>query len=207
MPVTNEGNNDESKTHKFVDALLLALNAPAMLAAQESISRIPGDVTRTAQPTIELSQLLESGSRKSGKMFLVDNRVPAEVVVGQLIWRDMTYPLLLSVLRNNGLAAATVEGTVSIVPVASIRQYALPVVKKDDDTIADDEWVMRTIISERISAPMLVPIVRPLMPSAGLVAGIPESNALIVIARYANVRRITQLVHDMDQRAPEAAGQ
>jgi hypothetical protein len=57
------------------------------------------------------------GNQRQKKRFLIDDRVRATAVVDELDGIKVTYPILLSILRNNGLAAAPVEGVVNIVPV------------------------------------------------------------------------------------------
>jgi general secretion pathway protein D len=67
------------------------------------------------------------------------------------------------------------------------------------------EWVTRVITVRKISAAQLVPVLRPLMPQtahmAASVAG-PDGEKLtklIVVDRYANVRRISQIVDELDR--------
>ncbi len=152
-------------------------------------------------PTVPLSDLLESVSTRSKKEFLVDARVPAEIVVGQRDWRDVTYRELHTVLSNNELAAVTVEGLVNIVPVNSIRQYPLPVLQGYDDRIADGQWVTLVIKPERAGAVTMVPLLRPLLPPQGHLAAVGQSNTLTVVARYANARRIAEMVREIDKPA------
>jgi hypothetical protein len=78
--------------------------------------------------------------------------------------------LLLSILRNNGLAAAEVGGYVNILPDAAIRQLPLRLVQRDDPEIPDDAWVSRVITVPDGRAEWLVPILRPLLPQAGHLA-------------------------------------
>ena len=141
-------------------------------------------------------------SKKSGKTFLVEARVPPEVVVGQVAVKDVTYPILLTILRNNDIAAAVSGDMVNLVPTRMIRQYPLPVLYEDNDSIADEEWVTRVIQLENAPAPQLVPIMRPLLPSAGHLAANPMSNTIIIVDRYANVRRVTEMILKLDSLTP-----
>jgi general secretion pathway protein D len=172
---------------------------PETVQAQET----PCECAPSTVPTAVLGDLLESVSRKSNKEFLVDSRVAAEVVIGQVNWRDISYPLLHTVLRNNELAAVRVQGMVNVVPVAAIRQYPLPVLYEDDATMADDEWVTRIMRPERADAVMMVSVLRPLLPQQGHLSAIPQSNTLTVVARYANAKRIAEMVQDMDEHTAE----
>ena len=121
--------------------------------------------------------------------------------MGQRDWRDVTYRELHTVLSNNELAAVTVEGLVNIVPVNSIRQYPLPVLQGYDDRIADGQWVTLVIKPERAGAVTMVPLLRPLLPPQGHLAAVGQSNTLTVVARYANARRIAEMVREIDKPA------
>jgi len=188
---------------KLVFAWLLISAVTTVMAQDSGAPEIERERAPSSLPTIELNDLLDSVSRNSNKEFLVDNQVAAEVVIGQLDWHDVTYPLLLSILRNNELAAVTVQGVVNIVPVRAIRQYPLPVLYEDDETVADDEWVMRIMRPKKVRANFLVPILRPLLPQQGYISSVPESNTLIMVARCENARRIVEIVQDLDEHGAE----
>ena len=189
---------------KSLIACVLVVLVLGVMAEEAGGQETPCENAPSALPTIALNDLLESVGRKSNKEFLVDSRVPAEVVIGQMDRRDITYPLLHSVLRNNELAAVTVQGVVNIVPVRNVRNYPLPVLYEDDSTIADDEWVTRIMRPKRAGAAMMVPILRPLVPRQGYLSGNPQSNTLMIVARYANARRIAEMVQDMDEHTAES---
>ena len=148
-------------------------------------------------PTVELAPILERVGRAANKRFLADGRVGPQVYLGGTEPNDITYPVLLSILRANGLAAVEIEGRVNIVPVSDIRTYALPMVQNDDASIAADEWVTRVLTTSNVEAAQLVPILRPLLPQSAHLAALPSSR-LVVIDRYANVRRIAELVRLLD---------
>lgn len=176
-----------------------------LLAGFQSVA----DAADTSEPkspprhaSVQLVELLDAVTRRSGKEFLVYQRVPAEVVTAPARVRDVTYPQLLSILRNNDLAAVTVGDIVNIVPVSAARMYALPTIERDDDSMPDDEWVARVIRVDNAYLPKLVPIVRPLVPQAGHLAADPVSNTMIVVAPYGVSRHVASLVATLDRRTP-----
>src|SRR5512144_187517 len=59
-------------------------------------------------PTVPLQPLLDRVARESKKQFLVDGRVSPEVYLAGVRQEDVTYPLLLSILRANGLASVEI---------------------------------------------------------------------------------------------------
>ena len=178
-------------------ALAFLLFAAPITAAEEQ------DQSEVASlPTTPLADILDAVSKKSGKKFLMQARVPGEVVAGQLSPSQVTYSSLLIILRNNDLAAVTSGDIVNIVAGRSIRAYPLPIVNEDDDSIDGEEWVTRLVYLKNAPAAHLVPIMRPIMPTAGHLAANPESNTIMIVDRYANVKRITEMMLAMDALTP-----
>ena len=149
-------------------------------------------------PLVELDPVLQRVERSSSKRFLVDRNTPPRIYLAGVDANDVTYPVLLSILRANNLAAVEIEGRVNIVSVFEIRNYAIPMVQNDDSSVAADEWVTRVLTTTNVQAGSLVPILRPLMPQWGHLAAMADNNKLIVVDRYANVQRITELVRSLD---------
>jgi hypothetical protein len=167
--------------------------APGQPAPQPLIFQPPPDL-----PLVELAPLLQRVERASNKRFLVERNVPPRIFLGGVDDNDVTYPVLLSILRANNLAAVEIEGRVNIVSVNEIRNYPIPMIQNDDSSIAADEWVTRVLTTTNVQAGSLVPILRPMLPQWAHLAAMGEQNKLIVVDRYANVRRITELVRSLD---------
>ena len=182
----------------ILGSFLLLVAAPVVVIAQQATSDKEAESARIQQPTVELAELLGAVASKEDKTFLVDSRVPAEVVVGQVRTRDVSYAVLLTVLRNNGLAAVRAEDHISVIRVNTVRQHKLPLVMEDDDSIPDDEWVMRIFRPTNVSAPMLVPILRPLIVQAGHLAAVSGSNTLVIVAPYGTVKQLGELIRIFD---------
>ncbi len=184
---------------------LLMIAAPAIATEPSDKPESREQAAWVSMPKTSLTDILDSVSKKSGKKFLVAHRVDPEIVIAQLKPKDIDYSSLLLVLRNNNLATATIGNIVNIVPVHVIRQYPLPVINDDDDTIDGEEWVTRVIHLKNANARELVPIMRPIMPPAGHLAANPDSNTIMIVDRYANVRRITEMLRKMDASTPHQA--
>ncbi len=151
--------------------------------------------------TVALEPLLERVGRAASKRFLIDSHVNPQIYLGSVAANDVTYPLLLSILRSNNLATVEIEDRVNVIPVGEVRFYPAPIANEDDPKIAADEWRTRVLTLTNIEAAQLVPILRPLLPQAAHLAAFPPSNQLLIVDRYANLKRITEIVHSMD-RAP-----
>ncbi len=180
-------------------SLLLVVAFAGDAAAQSESDEDSG----RSLPTIDLADITEVVARRSGKNFLIYHRVDPEVVVGHRRPRDIDYPTLLTILRNNDLAAVSNGDNISIMPVQMVRQHALPIVHEDDDSIADDEWVTRVIILRNADSRQLVPIMRPLLPQAGHMSAHPGSRSILIADRYANVKRVTSMIRQIDAATPQ----
>ncbi len=120
---------------------------------------IPAGVT-----TVNLEEFLEPVADDLDLDFLIDVRSRHEIYVGGTGIEDITYPLLLSILRNNQLMAVVIDGRVNIVPESLARMIPVALVNEDDPEVADDEMVSRVIQMNTMSAPQVAPILRPLLP-------------------------------------------
>ena len=107
------------------------------------------------------------------------------------------YGTLLLILRNNDLAAVSVDDVINIIPASIVRQYPLPVLYEADDSIHDEEWVTWVIHVENATPGSIVPIIRPIMPAAGHFAANPGSRSMLL-------RPIRQ--RQADRRHHRAAG-
>jgi general secretion pathway protein D len=149
-------------------------------------------------PMTPLAALVERVARTSNKQFLIDLRARPQVYTSGIRPEDVTYPILLSILRANYLAAVTIEGRVNIVPIEDVRSYPLPLVQQDDRSIAADEWVTRIVTLNNVEAAQLVPILRPLLPQFAHLSALPPKK-LIIVDRYANVQRMMAIIKSLDE--------
>ena len=99
-------------------------------------------------------------------------------------------------MRSNDLAAATIGEFVNIVPSGAIRQYPLPVLYEDDDK---SHFLDRMDDFFNI---LLVPSMRPLLPRQGHMAVNAMSNTILIVDRYANVQRVTEMILRLDALTP-----
>ena len=175
-------------------ATLLAFASPA-----PSLAQTEGTITPNYKDA-DLSQIIEAVSAVTGKNFIVDPRVRAQVTM--LSSTPMTppafYEAFLSILQVHGFVAVSSGDVVKIVPDANARQLPgndLP----SSVSSTSDEIVTQVIAVRNISAAQLVPILRPLIPQYGHLAAYPSSNMLIISDRSANVSRMVRIIQRIDQ--------
>jgi general secretion pathway protein D len=114
---------------------------------------------------------------------------------------SVTYDELLTILDTYGFVAVATGGYVLVVPDADVRAEPLPFVT-GGEKLPDGEYVTAVFHVKSLPAGWLVPILRPLVPRSGHFAAMPCRNDLVIVERFANVRRIEAIVKAMDRGAP-----
>jgi general secretion pathway protein D len=145
-----------------------------------------------------LRALLREVGVRQHKHFIVDPRVQQVVDLGGLEPKDVTYPQLLSILQVNGWVVVADDGLLQVIPNAEVRQVALPLVSPESIKTLDDEWITCVVPVKNTSAPQLVPILRPLVPQWGHLAPVTDRNALVIVDRSANVRRLLEIIKTLE---------
>jgi type II secretory pathway component GspD/PulD (secretin) len=175
-------------------ALLTIVAAPSA-SAQSEASATP------REGAVPVEKLIEGVAKRTGKKFIVDPRVRAQVtVVGQEA-TSIDYAMLLSILQVHGFATVEQGGYVRVIPDANIRQQALPLVS-GKESYADGEYVNKIIMLKNVAAAQLVPILRPLLPQHAHLVAMPCKNALLVTDVFASVKRIEQIARALDVGEP-----
>jgi general secretion pathway protein D len=181
----------------FAAATLLVLASGACLGAENGdISQsVTSPVTAEPRAGISLPALLTELGGRLHKNFVLDPRA-ASTRIDLLTLRpqDITYPQLLSILGVYGLAIVSDGTTAQVVPTTDIRIAALPLESPDNIKTLDDEAVTTVVAVKGASAAQLVPLLRPLIPQWGHLAALPDRNALLIVDRAANVKRLLGII-------------
>ena len=192
--------NDRAATRLAAAALAaaLALGLPAATSGQTQ-----GSITPNYKDA-DLGQIIEAVSAVTGKNFIVDPRVRAQVTMlsSTPMSPDAFYETFLSILQVHGFVAVPSGDVVKIVPDANARQLpANDLPSRISST--SDEIVTQVVAVKNVSAAQLVPILRPLIPQYGHLAAYPASNMLIISDRAANVSRMMRIIQRIDQTGDE----
>jgi general secretion pathway protein D len=178
---------------------LIALGSlPLVTAAQDSP---PRDASSAPRAYPELTDIIQSFSKRTGKKFNIDPRVRAIPGYAGIDPDKITYEQLLSTFTVHGFASIVQGDVVIVVPDAGARQLPTPVFTDTHFKAGDDEWVTLLLTPGKSCAPQLVPILRPLMPQAAHLAADPQSNSLVLVDRAVNVRRVADLIGKLDKAA------
>jgi general secretion pathway protein D len=152
----------------------------------------------------ELSVIVEAVSELTGKNFIIDPRVRANVTMlsSTPMSPDAFYEAFLAILQVHGFVAVPAGRVIKIIPDANARQVPandLP----DSVSSSSDEIVTQVIAVKNVSSAQLVPILRPLIPQYGHLAAYPASNMLIISDRANNVNRMIRIIRRIDQAGDE----
>ncbi|MEX1993574.1 MAG: type II secretion system secretin GspD [Steroidobacteraceae bacterium] len=174
--------------------LLMALAVPLAAAAQQGAQITPN------YKDADLGQVIEAVSQVTGRNFIVDPRVRAQVTMLSTspMSPDAFYEAFLAILQVHGFVAVPSGSVIKILPDATSRQMPandLP----DRISSTSDEIVTQVVQVRNISAAQLVPILRPMMPQAAHLAAYPSANMLIISDRAANVNRMMRIVARIDR--------
>jgi len=153
---------------------------------------------------VPIHSVIRAVAKRTGKRFIIDSRVHGNV---QLIGEEpgnVTYTDLLTILEVDGFTAVEGGSFVRVIPEASVRQLALPLVV-GTATFPDAQYVAAVIPVRKIPAASLVPILRPLLPQQAHLAAAICSNAILMVDTYANIKRIESIIATLDKGEPYRA--
>ena len=183
----------------FVCALAVLL--ASLAAAQQPPPPAPASAQRITPnfKDADITQIAEAVSAATGKNFIIDPRVRAQVTM--LSSTPMSpaafYEAFLSILSVYGFVAVPSGNIIKILPDANARQFPsndLP----EKVSATSDEFVTQVLEVKNVSAAQLIPILRPLIAQYGHLAAYPASNILIISDHAGNVNRIMRIIRRID---------
>jgi general secretion pathway protein D len=148
----------------------------------------------------DITQIAEAVSAATGKNFIIDPRVRAQVTMlsSTAMSPAAFYEAFLSILQVYGFIAVPAGNVVKILPDTNARQIPgsdLP----DHVSSTSDEIVTQVLDVRNVNAAQLVPILRPMIPQYGHLAAYPAGNILIITDRASNVNRMMRIIRRIDQ--------
>ncbi len=183
----------------LICALICAFSCASVFAQQQQQS-----ATTLNFRDVDLAQVVEVVAAVTGKRFIIDPRVRAQVTIisSTPMPPDALYETFLSILQVHGFVAVPSGDTVKIIPDANARQVPandLP----DHVSSSSDEFVTQVVSVHNVNAAQLVPILRPLMPQQAHLVAYQASNSLIISDRASNVSRMMRIIQRIDQAGDE----
>lgn len=186
-----------------VSCVLTCISATAQQQQQQQPPSQQATITPAFRDA-ELSEIIDAVATITGKTFIVDPRVRAQVTIRSAtpMTPDAFYQTFLSILQVHGFIAVPSGDNIKILPDANARQ--IPGNDLPSSVNPNSDEVVTQVISVRnINAAQLVPVLRPLIPQNGHLVAYPASNMLIVSDRANNIARIMRIVQRLDQGGDE----
>lgn len=151
---------------------------------------------------VELRLLAKLVGEMTGRRFVVDNAVtgPVTIVSPDRIRADETLPLFLSVLESSGYSVVDRSGVLHVVPLPEGGTLVAPVVGSDGVSLPYGV-VTKIIKLDHISATEIRKALQAMVRGAedGAMAAVPSSNHLIITDTAESIRRIDEIVAELDQ--------
>ena len=180
---------------------LSALSALLLLASSAGAQQKGPRITPNFKDA-DITQLIEAVSAATGKNFIIDPRVRAQVTwlsgASTALTPEQFYQGFLSVLQVHGFIAVPAGNIIKVLPDANMRQIPGSDLPNHVSSTSDDV-VTQVIAVSNVSAAQLVPVLRPLMPQNAQMSAVTGANMLIISDRASNVSRMMRIVARIDQ--------
>ena len=181
---------------KLFRALVMAFLLPLMSLAYGQ----EGDETwRLNLKEADVRAFVTQVADITGYSFVVDPWVKGKVTVlsSAPMNKEEIYDLFLAVLNVHGFTAIPGEEVIKIVQQVDAKQSAESLTRFEGN-IPSEQLITRVIQIDNANALEMVPILRPLVAKYGHLAGVAAANALIISDHESNIRRIEQIVSELD---------
>lgn len=177
----------------FLRALTLLILLPLMSAAYGQ-----DETWRLNLKDADIRAFVTQVADITGYSFVVDPRVKGKVTVlsSAPMSKDEIYDLFLAVLNVHGFTAIPGEEVIKVVQQVDAKQSA-EVLGRFSST-PSEQLITRVIQIDNANALELVPILRPLVAKYGHLAGVAAANALIISDHASNIKRMEQIVRELD---------
>ncbi|MNF43919.1 Type II secretion system protein D precursor [compost metagenome] len=144
----------------------------------------------------DIREFIDQIADITGETFIVDPRVKGQVsVVSKApLGLNEVYQLFLSVMATHGFTVVTQGDQARIIPNAEAKAEA------GSSRAGAERLETRVIQVQHTPVTELIPLIRPLVPQYGHLAAVTSANALIISDRAANIARIEDLMHQLDQK-------
>jgi general secretion pathway protein D len=182
----------------FVVALVICLALlPEKVRAEDGLYE--NDQFTINLNNVDIGVLIEQVSSQTGRNFIIDPRVRANVTVvsAEPVDAEGLYKLFLSVLEVHGYAAVTSGSFTKIVPMAVGVQSAVPVLT--DRSVNGDELVTDVVPVQHVPVQQLAELLRPLLPSTATIGAEAGSNSIVITDRASNTKRIREIILELDR--------
>jgi general secretion pathway protein D len=181
----------------FFLAFSVFLSNPAMAAAKAAAAK-PEKITINFVD-VELSSIVRIMSELTGKNFIYDDSLKGKVtiVAPEKLTIEEAMSLFISSLELKNFSLAPSGDSFKIVPSSMVKQTGTRVLKESQKARAD-EYIVRLIPLDHISAQEAFAAVQPLISRFGQISIFGARNALLVVDTGQNVEKILKILGSVD---------
>ncbi len=149
---------------------------------------------------MDIKLLIDTVAEVTKKTFVIDQRVKGNVTVvsSKPMDSEQVYQVFLSILSVHGFAAVPSGEVIKILPQNIAKSENIPVLG-EKESASGDALVTQVIQVKHVSAPQLIPLLRPLIPQQGHLVAYPSNNTLIVSDSANNIKRIQKIIQRIDK--------
>jgi general secretion pathway protein D len=170
---------------------------PAAQPAAEAAS----DLVTLDFDDVELSVVIDTISRMTGRNFIYDDRVRGRVTIvsPSPIPVEQAFAVFESVLQVKGFTTVTTPGgAIKVVPVREAKESSIETVKSSRRPPNRDRFVTRLIPLNYIDAESIVTTLKPLVSKDAAMAAYAPTNTVILTESASNIRRLISILESID---------
>jgi len=173
-----------------------AAGAPAPPAAATG-----GELVQLDFNNAELSVVIDTIAKLTGKNFIYDDRVRGRVTVVSptRITVDEAYAVFESVLQVKGFTTVpTPGGALKVIPVRDAKETSVPTDRSSQPPMNRDLFITRLIPLQYIDAESIVNTLKPLVSKDAAMAAYQPTNTVILTESSSNIRRLISIIEAID---------
>lgn len=186
----------------FLMVFLFSAGAQAQRQGKTPPERKPADKITLNFVDVELTSLVRIMSELTGRNFIYDNeliRGRVTIIAPEKLSSEEALSIFISALELKNFTIIPVgSAAYKIIPSASARQSGTKVLK-ESERARSDEYIVRLIPLEFISAQEAFPVVQPLVSRNGQVSVFGSRNSLLVVDTAQNIEKVLKILASVDK--------
>ncbi len=150
---------------------------------------------------VELSVVIDTISRLTGKNFIYDDRVRGRVTIVSptRISVEEAYSVFESVLQVKGFTTVTgAGGTLKIIPIREAKESNIETLQGSQRTRVSDRYITRLIPLQFIDAEAITNTLKPLVSKDASMVAYAPTNTVILTDSASNIQRILRILESID---------
>ncbi|RJR33302.1 MAG: type II secretion system protein GspD [Desulfobacteraceae bacterium] len=167
---------------------------------------VKGDLITMNFRDVDLHVLVKFMSDLMGKNFVIEPNVKGTMTIlsQEKITPEEAYQVFLSTLDVYGLAAVPSGKVIKIIQASDAKAKGVETFVRSTPRVPGDKIVTQILPLKNGDAADMARLLAPLVPKSGLMVPYTETNTLILIDTESNIRRLTQILSELD--VPDSKG-